>query len=119
MEISIITTSNLSFDYILKCNSSYIYHNKQELHKILHETFLPRFYFMISNHNQLKLMYDAFHSKSFKVIIYYIRGYGKCSLLLMVEKNMLHIQVIEQKEILEVPANILYITSINDLNLKS
>ena len=36
MEISIITTSNLSFDYILKCNSSYIYHNKQELHKILH-----------------------------------------------------------------------------------
>ena len=58
------------------------------------------------------------HSQTFKVIIYYIRGYGKCSLLLIVKSQQLHIQVIEQKEILEVPKEILLAASVKDLNLR-
>ncbi|OMJ68084.1 hypothetical protein SteCoe_34564 [Stentor coeruleus] len=119
MDIWITTMENLTFYYFLKHNLSTLYHNEKELLDMIRKQILSKFYFIIFSQNSvLNLMYDSMHNDKFKVVIYIIRGYGKCSLSLRVLNSKLNIEVLEARVVLEVPAEVLKIRDINDVSLK-
>lgn len=118
VEIILHTLTGLTFTYFLKFNSSTIYQSQEELFEVLNSNYISKLYLIISHNNELELMFDDSHSEKFKVINYFIRGFGKCSLMLTVDVGQLNIQVLEQKEVLEVPKEILALETLKNLNIK-
>ena len=120
LEITITTMSNKTYKKSLKHTLLSLYSTKQELFKIVSTEILPKFYFIYNHsHNNLILMHNPDHGSKFQVFSSYIRGYGKCSLSLSVNNNKLNIQVIEQKEVLEVPEDMLRVTKLEEVHLKT
>lgn len=120
LEITITTISNKTFKKSLKHTILSLYSTKQELFKLVSTEILTKFYFVYNHsHNNLLLMHSPDHGSKFRVFSSYIRGYGKCSLSLSVNSNRLNIQVIEQKEVLEVPEEILKISKLEEVNMKA
>ena len=118
IEVSILTMSNLSFKKSIKHSILSLYSTQQELTNILQSEVLSKFYFIYySSHKTFILMHHPDHGEKFKVIFYSIRGFGNCSLSLSIFQSKLNIEVIQQKEILEVPLEILCSSSLENLDI--
>jgi hypothetical protein len=118
LEVSILAQSSFAFKKSIKHSILSLYTTQKELSDILINEVLSRFYFKFYNSEKtFELIYDPEHGESFKVIFFFIRGFGKCFLSLSVIHGKLYIEVIEQKEILEVPVEVLQVKNLKTLKL--